>query len=51
MNDKLKLATYNARGLKNDTKRHNVFNYLKEKQYDIVFLQTNQTTQILMMLK
>ena len=37
--DKLRLVTFNARGLKNNRKRHSVFNSLKTGNYDVICLQ------------
>ena len=37
--DKLKLLTFNAKGLKDDDKRRNVFHWLKCKKADIVCIQ------------
>ena len=37
--DKLKLLTFNAKGLKDDDKRQNVFHWLKSKNIDIMYIQ------------
>ena len=39
MNNRLKLASYNVRGLRDNAKRNKVFGYLKNKNYDIILLQ------------
>ena len=39
MNNRLKLASYNVRGLRDNAKRNKVFSYLKNKNYDIIILQ------------
>ena len=39
MDMKIKFASYNVRGLKNDIKRRKLFSYLTAKKYDVVCLQ------------
>ena len=39
MDTKVKLASYNVRGLKNDKKRRELFSYMVAQKYDIVCLQ------------
>ena len=39
MNELIKIASYNVRGVKNDKKRREIFEYLHAKKYDIVCLQ------------
>ena len=46
MATKLKFATYNVRGLKNDKKRRDVFSYLSSKNFDIICLQETHAEEI-----
>ena len=42
---KLKIGTYNVRGLRDATKRLEVFNFIRQKQFDIVMLQEVHSIQ------
>ena len=45
MNNTLKIATYNVRGLKDGDKRRKIFNYFRIKKYDIICLQETHFEQ------
>ena len=41
----LKVGTINVRGIRDDSKRRNIFQYLRERQYDIIFMQELHSTK------
>ena len=41
----VKFYSFNVRGLRNERKRRAIFDFLKRKQYDIIFLQETHSTK------
>ena len=44
MSNIYKIGTFNVRGLRDQTKRSKVFNYVRSKSFDIIALQETHST-------